>query len=197
MPSLLSNFYFLFLIFSAAFSIFILKRKCFKLPLLTIFTFLFFGLFFELYFFFNPRYIPINVIKIYDIIFPIFIIISFIVRYLNDYFLKILIFFVVEVILYFRIYILDYISINYILSISLLLFLTIKSTLKNSLKLLNLVDIIIAIDLYYMLISSIITYREFYWSGSFYLKTYQLSYYIFLFLTLILINVKFWRSLTH
>ncbi len=163
----------------------------------TYFVYVAFGLVFEsIFLIINERYLKQMVDK-YHIIFPILITISLIVRYFNNFKTKLIYFLASTAFLCSFLKYPDFVSLNYIISIFGILFIAIDKIRNNQFRWYYLIDVLIALNLYFMLLTQLLSYKVHFWNGSIYVHYMHYLVSFLLFLTLILINVKFWRSIAH
>ena len=162
----------------------------------TNFVYVILGLIFEILFGFS-KFEFSTLTFLYDVIFPISVTITIFIHWLNDFKRILLGYLVIISILIFSLNSLDFISINYTLSIVILLIKIIQHSKYQKLDLDFFIIILIGINLYLMSILNIISHKSVFWETSIYVDYARTFLFIFLIPTLILINVKFWRSLTH
>jgi hypothetical protein len=182
-----------------------LAKRGFIRSLSTLYPYVFIGAFFE--FLFGSKYHQllslhenIDTVKlayIYDIIFPICMVVSVMYRFFRKPAYKILMFLSFMALLWIVLNDFQFISINYIMSIAAILMLLIWKSKTHSLKWANSIDFLLALNLYFMYINYLQGYKITFWKYSI-ITQYLYSIQMFLSIsTLILINVKFWRSVNH
>ena len=155
------------------------------------------GLFFELSFLYQKHNSIQPSILIYDIIFPACIFSSVVIRLTDKYLNPLIIFIITMTVLFLTLDNFNFLAVNYLLAISSLLFITVYRTHKSSPKLINVLDIVIAFGLYLMFLNYYISYKYSHWESSSLLYILHTGFIWYLIFTLILINVKFWRHITH
>lgn len=182
-----------------------LAKRGFIRSLSTLYPFVFIGAFFEFLFetknhqlfSFHENINTVKLVYIYDIIFPICLVVSVMNRFFRKPALKIMVFLAFMALLWIVLNDFLFISINYIMSIAAILLLLTWQSKAHSLKWANSIDFLLALNLYIMYISYLQGYKITFWKYSI-ITQYMFSIQMFLSIsTLILINVKFWRSVTH
>lgn len=91
----------------------------------------------------------------------------------------------------------DFLAVNYLLAIGILLFITVYRTRRTSPKFINVLDIVFSFGLYLMFLNYYISYKYSLWESSSLLYIFHAVFTWYLIITLILVNVKFWRHITH
>ncbi len=171
----------------------------------SLYPYVFIGAFFEFLletkkdqlFSFHENIDTVKLVYIYDIIFPICMVVSVMYRFYKKPAYKILVFLSFMALLWIVLNDFLFISINYIMSIVAILILLIWQSKTHSLKWANSIDFLFALNLYFMYINYLQDYKIAVWKYSIntqYIYSIQMFFSIS---TLILINVKFWRSLNH
>ena len=182
-----------------------LAKRGFIRSLSTLYPYVFIGAFFEFLFetknhqlfSFHENINTVKLVYIYDIIFPICMVVSVMYRLFRKPAYKILVFLSFMALLWIVLNDFLFISINYIMSIAAILMLLIWKSKTHSLKWANSIDCLFALNLYFMYIGYLQAYKIAFWKYSI-INQYMYSIQMFVSIsTLILINVKFWRSLNH
>ncbi len=182
-----------------------LAKRGFIRSFSTLYPYVFIGAFFEFLFetknhqlfSFYENIDTIKLVYIYDIIFPICMVVSVMYRFFRKPAYKTLVFLSFMAILWIVLNDFLFISINYIMSIMAILILLIWQSKTHSFKWANSIDFLFALNLYFMYINYLQAYKIAVWKYSI-INQYMYSIQMFLLIsTLILINVKFWRSLNH
>ena len=171
--------------------------SCFKNKIddnITYLTYSFLGLIFEIIFRFSNNH---RIEYLFDLIFPICITVSIIKRHFSNANKFILLCLFFTTFLYFFVEIKFFKFFNYSQSIIWILIYLICKSRNKFLKWSNSIDILIAINLYFMYLAFFVSQKILSWQESIYISFYHSIVMFLLILTLILINVKFWRSLTN
>ena len=155
------------------------------------------GLIFELSFIYQKH----NSIQpspfIYDIIFPACIFSSVLMRLTDKYLNPLIVFITTMTVLFLILDNFDFLAVNYLLAIGILLFITVYRTRRTSPKFINVLDIVFSFGLYLMFLNYYISYKYSLWESSSLLYIFHAVFTWYLIITLILVNVKFWRHITH
>lgn len=172
---------------------FISKNK----KLLSIKIYVFIGLIFELVFIYQKYNSILPSTLIFDIVFPACIFTSVIIRFTVKYFNPLIVFIITISVLFLILDNFDFLAVNYLLSISSLLFIAVYRTRRTSPKFINVLDIVFSFGLYLMFLNYYISYKYSLWESSSLLNIFHAGFTWYLIITLILVNVKFWRHITH
>ena len=182
-----------------------LAKKGFIRSFSTLYPYVFIGAFFDFsfsikkyqLFSFHENIDIVTLINIYDFVFPICIVVSVLTRLFRKPAFKIIVFFPAMALLWIVLDSFLFVTINYMTSMAAILMLLIWQSKKHSLKWINGIDCLIVLNLYIMYITILQVHKIALWKNS--PTMVYMDYiqgYLFI-LTLILINVKFWRSITH
>ncbi len=163
----------------------------------TMYMYILFGFIFEILFIAPDNFNEQKSIYFYHIIFPLSLTISIFMRTFGKFYFFIILYSFFSMILSFIMNYNDFVSLNYLISIFGMLILLLRLSRNNQIKFFNVIDALIALNLYFMSITFILLKKVQFWQVSKYLPYMHNCVTFLLFLTLILINVKFWRSLTH
>ncbi len=185
------------LVISIILGLFLLHKKKNIKSNLSIYVYICGGFLFEILFMLDSNGADETFNSIYHIVFPFLISVSMITRITKNIILSNLLFLVIMSLIYCFIEYYNFIALNYTLSILTTLFVLIKLASRYLLNWNNLIDVLIALNLYFMSIASLVSTKVQFWSGSQFVVYMQIFVSFLLFLTLILINVKFWRSIAH
>ncbi|MFN5217671.1 MAG: hypothetical protein ACK5CL_02795 [Sphingomonadales bacterium] len=182
-----------------------LAKRGFIRSLSTLYPYVFIGAFFEFLFqtktyqlfSFHENIDIVTLVYIYDIIFPMCMVVSVMYRVFGKSAYKIMVFLTFMALLWILLNNFLFVSINYIMSMAAILMLLIWQSKAHSLKWANSIDFLFALNLYFMYINYLQEFKIAVWKYSI-INQYQYSIIMFLSIsTLILINVKFWRSINH
>jgi hypothetical protein len=160
----------------------------------TYISYIAFGILFELIFLFTKPN-DVNSVQLYfSLLFPYILSISALYRLSKNYKIYVSRYTFILLCSYFTFNINDLIACNFIATISLYLVLIVTGLKIGKIKWHHSIDFLIAINLYFMHVTSLISQKVFSWANSQLLKSFHLTVSLFLLLTLCLINVKLWRS---
>lgn len=182
-----------------------LAKKGFIRSFSTLYPYVFIGAFFEFFFgvkkyqllSFHENIDIVTFINIYDFVFPICIVVSVLTRLFRKPAFKIIVFFPAMALLWIVLDSFLFVSINYMTSMAAILMLLIWQSKKHSLKWINGFDCLLVLNLYLSYINILQVHKIALWKFSPTLEYLNHIQSFLLILTLILINVKFWRSITH
>lgn len=167
----------------------------------TIYVYVFIGTIFEIAFVVNDGnkgggYYLSN--YIYPLIFPTCVSVSVLIRLFDSYIKKIIIFLTALAILFIMLDNAIFPAINYLIALSGIAISLIAVSQKTSLKWHHLIDMLFALNLYETTIKAFMEIQISFWNNSVYIDYFLFFYGVpVTFLYYLLINVKFWRSITR
>jgi hypothetical protein len=177
------------------------SKKGFIKSMSTIYVYVFIGTIFEIAFVVNDGnkgggYYLSN--YIYPLIFPTCVSVSVLIRLFDSYIKKIIAFLTALAILFIMLDTAIFPAVNYLIALSGIAINLIALSQKKSLKWFHMIDALFALNLFETIIKYFMESKLKYWNDSVYVDYFLFFYCVpVTFLYYLLIDVKFWRSITR
>ncbi len=189
---------YLILLFSANIAVAIIIIKNYSsINLLSCINYVFTGLIFEIIFIYQNYNSIVPTTLFFDIIFPICMSASVLIRFTDKYLKPLFTYVITIIVLLLTLDNYNFLAVNYLTAIISLLIITLFKTYKTSPKFINLLDIVISFSLYLMFLLTFMSNKYTLWESSTILNIFHAWFTWYMIITLILINVKFWRHITN
>jgi hypothetical protein len=201
MVLIIDHLHTILLIITTILGIMSVSKKGFIKSMSTIYVYVFIGTIFEIAFVVNDGnkgggYYLGN--YIYPLIFPTCVSVSVLIRLFDSYIKKIIAFLTALAILFIMLDTAIFPAVNYLIALSGIAINLIALSQKKSLKWFHMIDALFALNLFETIIKYFMESKLKYWNDSVYVDYFLFFYCVpVTFLYYLLIDVKFWRSITR